>query len=80
MENADAKIKLVDDMKTKDFSQVKDITAELDAAKKMQEDKEHNRRHQQRCIKIEDVKKSLDGVTLSNALKMPNLKYTGKVE
>ena len=80
VEKAETKIKLVDGMKTKDFNQVKDITAQLDAANKMQEDKEHNRRHQERCIKIEDVKRSLDVVTLSNALPMPNLKYTGKVK
>ena len=79
VENAEAKIKLVDEMKTKDFSQVKDINVQLDAANKLQEEEKHNQRHQERCIKIEDVKKTLDAVTLSNALPMRKLSYKGKV-
>ena len=83
VENAEAKMKIVDDMKTKDFSQMKDITGQLDAANKLKEDEKYNRRHQERCTKIEDVKRTLDAVTLkdaSSALPIPNLKYTGEVK
>ena len=76
---AEAKIKLLDEMKG---NSSKDITVHLEEANKLQEVEEHNRRHQKRCIRLEDVKRNLDAVTLkvaSNVFPMANLKYTGRV-
>ena len=79
IKNAEAKIKLLDEMKC---NSSRDITAHLEAVNKLQEVEEHNRRHQKRCIRLEDVKRNLDAVTLTDAsiaFPMPNLKYTGRV-
>ena len=76
---AEAKIKLLDEMKG---NSSKDITVHLEEANKLQEVEEHNRRHQKRCIRLEDVRRNLDAVTLkvaSNVFPMANLKYTGRV-
>ena len=60
VENAEAKIERVAEMATKGNSSIKDITAQLDAANKLQEDEEHSRRHQERCIIFEDMKRNWD--------------------